>query len=78
MTVEQEAIAIATEYAVANGYDVDDRSAVGLVLVGMAIGAAADVPTRKELVAGYIRQYPTDVAGAVFGWARRLNTGARR
>jgi hypothetical protein len=76
VSVEQAAIEIATEYAAANGYERDDRTAVGLVLVGMAIGAAAGVPARKELVAGYLRQFPTHVASAVFGWARRLNSAA--
>jgi len=76
LTVEQTAIAIATAYAEANGYDVNDRIAIGLVLAGMAIGAAAEAPARKELVAGYLRQFPLNVAGAVMGSARELNTAA--
>jgi hypothetical protein len=76
MPVEQTAIEIATEYAMANGYAIDDRTAVGLVLAGMAIGAAAEAPARKELVAAYLRQFPTHVAGAVMGWARRLSVAA--
>lgn len=36
MSVEQTAIEIAKEYAAANGFDRDDRRAVGLVLAGLA------------------------------------------
>lgn len=74
MTVEQAAIATATAYAEANGYDPDDRRAIGLVLAGMAIAAAASVEARKELVAGYLRELPQAEA-AIRGWADRLVEG---
>jgi hypothetical protein len=74
--VEQTAIEIATAYAVANGYDADDRRAVGLVLVGMAIAAGASTPAQAEILRGYYRQQPADAQVALSGWSRHLTRAA--
>ena len=74
MNVEQLAIMVATEYADANGYT-DDPRAVGLVLAGMTIAAAASETVRGEILAGYLRELPV-TADAIRGWARALDQAA--
>jgi hypothetical protein len=71
MTVEQTAIRIATEYATANRYDVD-RTAIGLVLAGMAIAAAAGPDAQAVIVAGYLADFPL-AEPSIRGWAALLD-----
>ena len=76
MTVEQAAIEVASAYAAANGYEAGDRRAVGLVLAGMAIASCATIAAQRELVRGYLEQFPAHQP-PISGWARRLSEAAR-
>lgn len=68
--VEARAIEVATAYAVANGYSRGDRTAIGLVLAGMAIAARCSEPIRIALVAGYDEQLASPKLN---GWADYLD-----
>jgi hypothetical protein len=74
--VEQAAIAIARRYAAANGYDPEDRTAVGLVLAGMAIAARASASAQVRIAEGYIRFWP-ETEQAINGWAEQLTAATR-
>jgi hypothetical protein len=75
--VEPAAIEAAREYAVANGYDRDDRRAVGLVLAGMAIAAASSDAALAEILVGYLAEFP-GARASVEGWARAISAAAAR
>jgi hypothetical protein len=79
--VEQAAITTAESYAKANGAPIIAGAGLvlagaGLVLAGMVIGASLSVAARKELIAGYLAQHPTE-AGALMGrWANLIDRAA--
>lgn len=73
--VEQAAIEAATAYAVANGYDAGDRTAIGLVLAGMVIGAMLSDKAEAGLIRGYLAQHP-GTQPSLYGWAHSLNAVA--
>lgn len=75
--VELAAIELAQAYAVANGYDRTDRTAVGLVLAGMAIVAACGPDARDQIREDYRDQHP-DAARVLDAWSARLDDAARR
>jgi hypothetical protein len=54
------------------GYDVDDRTAIGLVLAGMAIAAAAGPDAQAVIVAGYLADLPL-AEPSIRGWAALLD-----
>lgn len=57
-TVEQRAIETAKKYVEANGLNAADARYVGLVLVGLAIGAALTPVGRAEVLRSYQAQFP--------------------
>ncbi len=71
--IEQATIRAATEYAVANGYDPNDRRAVGLVLAGMAIAVRCSPPVQAAPLASYSRQLPESVR-SMDSWAKYLES----
>lgn len=75
--LELAAIEMATSYAVANGYGADDKVAVGLVLVGMAIAAACDPETCRMIAADYRNDFRRSAAQRD-AWVGALDNAARR
>lgn len=74
--VEERAIAAAAAYAAANGYAQDDRKAIGLVLVGLAIASLLDDDTRRDVARGYLAAFPGSHP-AVARWVAFIEDGAR-
>lgn len=74
--LEVATIEVATSYAVANGYAPDDRTAVGLVLAGMAIAAVCGEGVRAQLLVDYFTAFPTALL-TMQRWAERLESAVR-
>ncbi len=75
MKLEQAVIECATAYAVANGYSASDRTAVGLVLAGMAIMACCTTEVQERMLTSYLEQLPAAVA-PLDKWAASLEAAA--
>ena len=73
-SIEQRVIEAATAYATANGYQPSDRTAVGLVIVGMAIGASLSPETGEAMRTRYTEQFTAPVTD----WATYIETGEVR
>lgn len=70
--IEGRAIECAEHYAATNGY-AGDRVVVGLVLVGMAIGARLRIDIRRDLASGYDEEFPAETA-VLDRWAERIES----
>jgi hypothetical protein len=74
--VEVAAIELAVRYAVINGYQPTDRTAIGLVLVGLAIGSGLGEAASEAIAEDYRAQHP-GAADALDGWTALLDEAAR-
>ena len=82
LTVEQRAIECAHAYAHANGWTdtgpaMDQQLAIGLVLVGMVIGAELEREVAAEMVRDYKRELPQSEA-SIDGWVAYIEGAARK